>query len=656
MLFEMPLEDRAFRRIVEGFPAACILLQKGKVAFLNQWARAILGDAAGGLLGEDFLSLLHPEDRGEVEGSLASLHGPLGPIRARLKGAGGIDRWIGLMLSPVALDGQEGIILTFVDITEQKQMEERLREQVVMLSALYEGAEGFAKAEGEREVLQLLVKLCVEALGVKLAWLGEGKEDKSVKAITQWPPDHPYPGQIHVRWDETPEGKGPVGRCLKEGKAVVVQDILTDPSFAPWREVALGYGFRAVGAFPLVSRGRVWGSLVLYSDRPHFFTPEWLRLFEALVNQATASLGRVRSLQKAQKRLRMLESLRQVDLAIAASLDRRLTLRVILDEVMKVSGVEAAVLFTSAGGGAFQGEAIRGMEEGEWGFSMGEGILGKAALEGRVLQADSSSGALSSREKALLQALGLRFLLALPLQSKGKLFGVLGVFSQVPLDPEDREFLEVLAGQAGIALEDLDMIERLREGRLQLEMAYQKTLEGWAKALELRDFETKGHSERVTRLTVLLADRMGVRGEGREWMRIGALLHDVGKLAIPDSILLKPGELTLEEWKIMKRHPLYAFEMLKEIEFLRPALDIPLYHHERYDGKGYPKGLVGEEIPLGARIFAVVDAWDAMTNDRPYRKALRREEAIKEIKEGSGTYFDPKVVKAFLALLDQRVL
>jgi putative two-component system response regulator len=185
---------------------------------------------------------------------------------------------------------------------------------------------------------------------------------------------------------------------------------------------------------------------------------------------------------------------------------------------------------------------------------------------------------------------------------------------------------------------------------LEVSQAYDLTLEGWARALDLRDKETEGHSRRVTELTVRLARGLGMDREAIVQVRRGALLHDIGKLGIPDRILLKPGKLTAEEWDVMRMHPVYAYEWLAPIAFLRPALDIPYCHHERWDGAGYPRGLAGEEIPLAARIFAVVDVWDAMTNDRPYRAALPAAEALDHIRSQAGRHFDPRVVEAFLAL------
>jgi PAS domain S-box-containing protein/putative nucleotidyltransferase with HDIG domain len=209
----------------------------------------------------------------------------------------------------------------------------------------------------------------------------------------------------------------------------------------------------------------------------------------------------------------------------------------------------------------------------------------------------------------------------------------------------------------GIVLTSRDVTERklaeeqLHEAHLELADAYDATIEGWSRALDLRDKETEGHTKRVTEMTIILARAMGVYGEDLIHIRRGALLHDIGKMGIPDQILLKPGPLTAEEWDEMRKHPLYAFEMLNPVAYLRPALDIPISHHEKWDGSGYPKGLKGEKIPFAARIFSVIDVWDALCSDRPYRKGSDFEEVINYIKEHSGVSFDPKVVEVFIDLI-----
>ncbi len=193
--------------------------------------------------------------------------------------------------------------------------------------------------------------------------------------------------------------------------------------------------------------------------------------------------------------------------------------------------------------------------------------------------------------------------------------------------------------------------EQLQNALRQLSEAYEATIEGWAKALELRERETAGHSRRVVELTLELARRMGILEEKIQPVRYGALLHDIGKLAVPDHILLKPSSLTEDEWTIMRQHPIYSMQLLSGIAYLRSAVDIPYNHHESWDGSGYPRGLRGEEIPLPARIFAAVDVWDALTSDRPYRLAWSREATLTHICRQSGTKFDPKVVRIFTDLI-----
>jgi HD-GYP domain-containing protein (c-di-GMP phosphodiesterase class II) len=187
---------------------------------------------------------------------------------------------------------------------------------------------------------------------------------------------------------------------------------------------------------------------------------------------------------------------------------------------------------------------------------------------------------------------------------------------------------------------------------LELLAAYEATIEGWARALELRDKETLGHSERVIDLTLRLASVIGIPREQFAQLRRGVLLHDIGKMGVPDNILLKPGPLSQDEWVIMKQHPTFAYEMLSGIPYLREALDVPYSHHERWDGTGYPQGLSGENIPLSARIFSIVDVWDALTSKRPYRPAWREQDTKSYIRDQAGKQFDPQIVEAFLRMLD----
>jgi len=241
---------------------------------------------------------------------------------------------------------------------------------------------------------------------------------------------------------------------------------------------------------------------------------------------------------------------------------------------------------------------------------------------------------------------------AVPLIAKGLVKGVLELFYRRPTsaDSEWLEFLQSLGASAAVAIDNAELLDKLQRSNVELSLAYEATIEGWSHALELRDRETEGHTQRVTELTLRLARRMGVPENELVHIRRGALLHDIGKLAIPDSILFKEGDLTDAEWEVMRKHPVYAYQLLSPIPYLRPALDIPYYHHERWNGSGYPFGLRGEQIPLAARIFAVVDVWDALRSDRPYRKAWPDAKTIEYIRSQAGIGFDPQVVAAFLEL------
>ncbi|MFV9504428.1 MAG: HD domain-containing phosphohydrolase [Oscillochloridaceae bacterium umkhey_bin13] len=275
------------------------------------------------------------------------------------------------------------------------------------------------------------------------------------------------------------------------------------------------------------------------------------------------------------------------------------------------------------------------------------GCLGAALTQATVVGSEQAP-----LPVPLVQA-GFQSGCAAPLLIAGEIAGVLAVAYQTPrrLDAESRHFLEALAGQGAIALATSRLFNDLEQANQALVRAYDETLAGWSHALELRDDETEGHTRRVTDLTVRLARAYGVPEAEIVHLRRGALLHDIGKLGIPDSILLKRGKLTPDEWAIMRRHPTYAYQWLRPISYLWPALAIPYCHHERWDGSGYPRGLKGEAIPLAARLFAVVDVWDALCAERPYHTPWPAEQVKAYLQTNAGILFDPDVVAVFLDVI-----
>lgn len=356
--------------------------------------------------------------------------------------------------------------------------------------------------------------------------------------------------------------------------------------------------------------------------------------------------------------LQRITALGRIDNAILSSFDLRVTLGILLDIVRDQLGVDAAsILLVNAGIlelGAEKGFRAAGRPQKF--LRLGDGIAGRIALERKTIQvADLHIMEDQLVKSGLVQTEGFVSYVGVPLIAKTKLKGVLEILhrSHLKLDADALEYMETLAGQAAIAIDSVQAFENLERSNLELSMAYDATIEGWSRAMELRDRETEGHTLRAAELTLKLADMLEVDQREKIHIRRGALLHDIGKLGVPDHILFKPGALTSEEWELMHQHPIYAFQMLTPIAHLQPALDIPYCHHEKWDGTGYPRGLKETQIPFAARIFSVVDVWDALRSDRPYRKSWPANRVREYILEQSGKHFDPQVVQAFIRLLDE---
>jgi PAS domain S-box-containing protein len=355
------------------------------------------------------------------------------------------------------------------------------------------------------------------------------------------------------------------------------------------------------------------------------------------------------------QQIERLSALRKIDQAIASNSDLHFTLNMLISEVRTQLQVDAAdilqlnpdeqVLEYAAGQG-FRTRVVETMR-----VPIGKSLAGRAAQERRLIKIeDFQYQPADPFLAALLNEENFVSYYGVPLIVKGQVEGVLEVFHRAPLHPypEWLDFLNILAGQAGLAIDNTTLFENLQASNRELVKAYDTTIEGWSRALDLRDKETEGHTQRVTEMMIKLARDFGLPEEEMLHIRRGCLLHDIGKMGVPDHILLKPGELTEAEWAHMKTHPQYAYELLRPIDFLAPALDIPYCHHEKWDGSGYPRGLKGEEIPLAARLFAVVDVWDALRSDRPYRRAWSEEEASAYLREQSGKHFDPRIIEVFI--------
>ncbi|HLJ60759.1 MAG TPA: HD domain-containing phosphohydrolase [bacterium] len=435
------------------------------------------------------------------------------------------------------------------------------------------------------------------------------------------------------------------------------EDIMTLAPTSASRQLGEPEGIRAQAVWPLVYGGRLLGVIGYHYNVPHAWSVIEREIVPIFCRHAAAALETARFHDDGVRRLRQLEALREGDVALSASLDLEVTLSVLLDKISAHLGADAAdVLLFNAATRTFNyatGRGFRTVALRETRLRAGEGYAGQAAYEQRQISvADLRVAPGGFTQARLIAEEDFVAYHAIPLVAKGVVKGVIELFYRRPADPDPQahEFLEALARQAAIAIDASELLASLQRVNTDLAIAYDRTIEGWSRALDLRDRETEGHSRRVAALTERLARALGVVDAEFVHLRRGALLHDIGKMAIPDGILLKPGALTEAEWEVMRRHPEYAHNLLAPIEYLRPALDIPYGHHEKWDGTGYPRGLRGEAIPLAARIFAVVDVWDALTSDRPYGTAWSEADALTYIREQAGQHFDPNVVEAFLSL------
>lgn len=450
-------------------------------------------------------------------------------------------------------------------------------------------------------------------------------------------------------------GSSIIPRTIRTGQIWNVPNVLEDRDYkAGWLNA------RSELCIPLEVNGRVIGALDLQSAELNAFDATDERLMFMFASRAALMLEHARLLEQTERRLQRLTVLSAIETAIASSLELSVTLNVLLEQITAQLDVDAAAVLLLdahlqtleyAGGRGFRGQGVEHVR-----LRMGEDYAGRAVLERNLISVPDLNEPGSAPERPERIA-GEKFVTyyVVPLLAKGQVKGVLELYYRRRFEPDAEwpDFLETLARQAAIAIEDAAMFAEMQRSYTDLVVAYDTSIEVWSRALDLREKEFAGHAQRLTDLSLRLAREMGVDESLLPHIYRGALLHDIGQLSIPDSILLNPGPLSEDEWKIVREHPRRAYEMLFPIVYLHQALNIPYCHHERWDGSGYPRGLKGNEIPIEARIFAVVDTWDALCTDRPQRPAWSKKEALRYIREQAGKQFDPAVVDAFLRIIEE---
>lgn len=548
------------------------------------------------------------------------------------------------------ISGQEVMVFVLRDITDRKEAQRALERQLKELQALHTIAEMGTKEIDEDKIIKAATDVVDDVLRPEfhgVLMLNEEKTHLRVHSSYRNVPAEYSGATFSVE-------EGVSGEVARTGQARYYPDIREAPQY-----LNIIPEVRTECCIPIQTQNEIFGVLNVESSKVDAYDRSDRRLLQTLAGQLATSIERTRLFNKVNEQLSRLQSLQTIDRAISSSLDLNVTLTILLNQTLSQLEVDAAcVLLLDPDshtlqyrkGMGFKTDAIQKIYQ-----RLGVGLGGRVAMGKDPVHVPDLKEITISRERIrLTQEEQFMFYCGLPLISKGKPKGVLELYhrSPKPVNKEWMRYAELLSGQAAIAIDNVLLFEELQKTNLSLTQAYDSTLTGWAKALEMRDHDTEGHSQRVTRLTLKLAREMGLDQSQLPDIKRGALLHDIGKMAIPDHILQKEGDLTEDEWQEIKRHPVYAKEMLENIRFLRDVMAIPVYHHERWDGSGYPQGLKGENIPLAARIFAVVDVWDALTSDRPYRKAWTEADAYHHILNQSGSHFDPRVVSAFQQVID----
>jgi len=660
--------EQALRQSEEKFRKAFIIspdsininrLQDGMYIAINNGFTQIMGYTEEDCLGKTSAELNIWADLGDRKKLVDGLikHGEVTNLEARFCAKNGDIKYGLMSASVLELDGIPHILSITRDITERKRGEvilaekaDELRQRNQELRRLYRASGSLLSGAslGLQELAQMIVGLVQKEFGQANCSLLIKERDS--KELTRLAMAGPYTDQVKDK--KLPmDGPGLIPRAIRQGATLNVGNVRATTDYLPNWEAS-----RSELVIPLKIGNNVIGVIDIQSALPDAFGLDDERLMDIFAEQAALALERGRLNAETEAHMQQLLALRTIDMAISSSFDLSMTLGVLLDQMTRLLGVHAVDILTfdtptqtfkfSCERG-FRNQSLLHMQ-----IKFGAGYAWSLVRErNMIVVPDIRAVADGLQRTPDLSSEHFVTYIGIPVVAKGQVKGVLEIFQREPLmlEPEGYAFLEMLASQAAIAIDNSELFEHLQSSNAELGMAYDSTLEGWANALELRDKETEGHTRRVAELSTRLAQTMGVRENEILQVYRGALLHDIGKMGVPDSIVLKPGPLTDDEWAIMHKHPQYAFDMLSPIAYLRQALDIPLCHHEKYDGTGYPRGLRGAQIPIAARIFSVVDVWDAITSDRPYRKAWQKEVAFQYIEEQSGRHFDPEVVKAFLA-------
>lgn len=612
------VQNRA-NALLENAPDGIVLVSREDTfKYISPSAKRMFGYAADEMILGRPPEYTHPDDLPMVLNALSDLiqhPSHVITLKYRFLHKNGSWRWVESTFTNLLSDPSvEAVVINFRDVTERVQSEEALR-----------------KSEQKYQVLTEISPVGIFQINLAGMLLYVNSRWSQITGM-------PVAEALGKSWMES---------VLSEDKAELSK---------AWQEVRNLNGV-ASGNFRL-SRPDGSAAWVEYQIMPEKDLKENVISYVGTLNDITE---RKQDQEKIDSQLQRLSALHKIDVAITNSFDLKLTLDAVLEQATTQLGMDAASVFLLNPAtqmlefAAGRGFHTRSMENAH--LRLDESLAGKIVLERQILCTNAPAVIQANKKfKKFQKEEEIVAYCGVPLILKGAVKGVLEVFNRTTFtsSPEWMFFLTTLAGQAAIAIDNAQLFENLQQSNQELSLAYDATIEGWSHALDLRDKETEGHTLRVTQLTERLARKMGLSDSELIHIHRGALLHDIGKLGVPDQILLKPDKLTGEEWIMMRKHPQFAYDMLSPIPYLQQALDIPYCHHEKWDGTGYPNGLKGSEIPLAARLFAIVDVWDALLSDRPYRRGWPPDQALEYIQSLSGTHFDPEVVKLFTTMIQSQ--
>jgi PAS domain S-box-containing protein len=657
--------EEHYRSLVELSPDAIFIEEEdGTLAFVNPAGLRLFGATRPDqILGRQVFDLIHPDYRKIVKKRFQAIKKEkkeLPMIEEKYLRLDGSSVDVEVAVTPFVYEGKRGAQVIAHDISERKKAEAEILRRMKDLQVLFDSSLALSSRFTHPEIGRAVIEILAEHMDWHHAVARireEGSDELEIigYAAPGVSPEDNAAEISRLNSLVSRSSQGMVGWVIQHGQGVRSGDLPSDP-----RNVETYPGIRSGIFTPMVAAEKVIGVISVESEMANAFDEHDERLLATLSKITANAIHRNHLREQTELQLKHLAALRAIDKAISASFDLHVTLEIFLNNAVTQLGADAAlVLLVNPG--------MRMLEYGaEYGFldsavrkihvRMDEGEAGRVVMERRVISIpDLRKAGKPLLHPELNASENFVSYHAVPLISKGQFKGLLEIFHRNLIEPSTDwlNFLETLAGQAAIAIDNNQLFESLQHSNFELAIAYDETIEGWSRAMDLRDHETEGHTQRVTAITQQLAVFMGLTETELVYARRGALLHDIGKMGVPDKILLKPGELTPEEWELMHQHPQFAHDMLAPITFLRPVVDIPYCHHEKWDGTGYPRGLKGKEIPISARIFALVDVYDALTSDRPYRRAWSKEQALDYIREQSGKHFDPQVVDTFLNVIPE---